>query len=88
MTFQCCDWLVWELPWAMPLKQLKLRQQSSLKATTSMGSPKLLRNMFYYNAKKSALEQIFLLMVIIGKARTAIWQINRTTLAKTVAANG
>ena len=27
-------------------------------------------------------------MVIIGKARAAIWQINRTTLAKTVAANG
>ena len=53
-----------------------------------MGSPKLLRNMFYYNAKKSALEQIFLLMVIVGKARAAIWQINRATLAKTVAANG
>lgn len=47
-----------------------------------------MRNTFYYNAKKSALEQIFLLMVIIGKARAAIWQINRTTLAKTVAANG
>ena len=53
-----------------------------------MGSPKLLRNMLYYNAKKSALEQIFLLMIIVGKARAAIWQINRTTLAKTVAANG
>ena len=53
-----------------------------------MGSPKLLRNMFYYNAKKSALEQIFLLMVIIGKARAAIWQINRATLAKTVVMNG
>ena len=53
-----------------------------------MGSPKLLRNMLYYNAKKSALEQIFLLMVIIGKARAAIWQINRATLTKTVAANG
>ena len=33
-------------------------------------------------------KQIFLLMVIIGKTRAAIWQINRTTLAKTVAANG
>ena len=33
-------------------------------------------------------KQIFLLMVIVGKARAAIWQINRATLAKTVAANG
>ena len=44
--------------------------------------------MFYYDAKKSALEQIFLLMIIVGKARAAIWQINRATLAKTVAMNG
>ena len=27
-------------------------------------------------------------MIIVGKPRAAIWQINRTTLAKTVAANG
>ena len=33
-------------------------------------------------------KQIFLLMVIVGKPRAAIWQINRATLAKTVAANG
>lgn len=33
-------------------------------------------------------KQIFLLMIIVGKARAAIWQINRATLAKTVAANG
>ena len=32
-------------------------------------------------------KQIFLLMVIVGKARAAIWQINRATLAKTVAEN-
>ena len=32
-------------------------------------------------------KQIFLLMIIVGKARAAIWQINRATLAKTVAAN-
>ena len=44
--------------------------------------------MFYYNAKKSALEQIFLLMIIVGKARAAIWQINRATLTKAIAANG
>lgn len=33
-------------------------------------------------------KQTFLLMIIVGKARAAIWQINRATLAKTVTANG
>lgn len=33
-------------------------------------------------------KQIFLLIIIVGKARATIWQINRATLAKTVAANG
>ena len=53
-----------------------------------MGLPKLLRNMFYYNAKKICSRADFSLVIIVGKPRATIWQINRTTLAKAVAENG